>query len=439
MLTWIEHRGFGRAVYNIYVDYFTYPNLGLLSRANGLRNVSEILTRQIGPSRLRAVPCFVSTYHPKYSIKQSHPTLSQTFIIAMKPPSVLRVLSRPTALLKPHHSPKIAQLPALDARQFTVTTRRPFLPECLSQTHTLISGLHGMTGLPWVATIPLFAFLVRTVIHLPLSAYCYNLKVKRLMLYKESRIAVEEKNARLEDREKSPQERQRIQDKAVNLLWRRMVKQNKVQFWKSYVLYLNVPTWVIVMETIRRMTGTEDGMLSLIAKQLTAQKGMQNPQFLTPDELVPIEPSLATEGMLWFDNLMIPDPLSILPFILSGLLYVMYSTRKGIIDFQPPPGSTSEQLILVRSVNELKARNLKVAALLIGPATLMFPSAMLLYWFSSSLAAVTLQYLFKRWLRRSRILNIRVSKSPDSNEKPQTQPYRPPTMKELKAQKRKNK
>ena len=114
----------------------------------------------------------------------------------MKPPSVLRVLSRPTALLKPHHSPKIAQLPALDARKFTVTTRRPFLPECLSQTHTLISGLHGMTGLPWVATIPLFAFLVRTVIHLPLGAYCYKLEVKRLKLYKESRIAVDSRTER---------------------------------------------------------------------------------------------------------------------------------------------------------------------------------------------------------------------------------------------------
>lgn len=411
---------------------------------NELRNVSGNFDASDRPEQApgRALlPIHLSSSYPPIipNIKQSHPTLSQTFIIAMKPPSVLRVLSRPTALLKPHHSPKIAQLPALDARKFTVTTRRPFLPECLSQTHTLISGLHGMTGLPWVATIPLFAFLVRTVIHLPLSAYCYKLKVKRLMLYKESRIAVEEKNARLEDREKSPQERQRIQDKAVNLLWRRMVKQNKVQFWKSYVVYLNVPTWVIVMETIRRMTGTEDGMLSLIAKQLTARKGMQNPQFVTPDELVPIEPSLATEGMLWFDNLMIPDPLSILPFVVSGFLYVMYSTRKGIIDFQPPPGSTSEQLILVRIINELKARILKVGALLIGPATLMFPSAMLLYWFSSSLAAVTLQYLLKRWLGRSQIPIIRVSKSPDSNEKPQTQPYRPPTMKELKAQKRKNK
>ena len=356
----------------------------------------------------------------------------------MKPPRVLRVLSRPTALLKPHHPPEIAQLPTLDARKFTVTTRRPFLDECLSQTHTLISGIHGMTGLPWAATIPLFAFIVRIFLHLPLTTYCYKLDVKRLELYKESRIAVEE-NARPEDREKSPQERQRIKDKAVNLLWRRMVKQNKVQYWKAYFLYFNVPIWVTIMETIRRMTGTEDGMLSLIAKPLTAQQGKQISEPFTPDELVPIEPSLATEGMLWFDNLMIPDPLSILPFVLSGFVYMMYYTRKGIAAFHPPPGSTSELSILVRSLNERKARTLKVGALLIGPATLMFPSAMLLYWFSSSLAAVTMQYLFIRWLKRSRVLSIRVNKSPGNNQKPQTQPYRPPTMKELKAQKRKNK
>ena len=261
--------------------------------------------------------------------------------------SLKHLLLRPTALLKPHHPPKIAQLPTLDARKFTVTTGRPFLDECLSQTHTLISGIHGMTGLPWAATIPLFTFLVRIFLHLPLSTYCYKLDVKRLELYKESRIAVED-NARPDDREKSPQERQRIKDKAVNLLWRRMVKQNKVQYWKAYFLYLNMPIWVTIMETIRRMTGTEDGMLSLIAKPLTAQQGKQDLEPVTiMDELVPIEPSLATEGMLWFDNLMIPDPLSILPFVLSGFVYLMYSARKGIIDFQLPPGSTLELSIFV--------------------------------------------------------------------------------------------
>lgn len=66
-------------------------------------------------------------------------------------------------------------------------------------------------------------------------------------------------------------------------------------------------------------------MLSLIGKSLAALEGTENPELITTDGVVPIEPSLATEGMLWFDNLMVPDFTGILPFAVSGIVYAMYS------------------------------------------------------------------------------------------------------------------
>lgn len=100
----------------------------------------------------------------------------QTFITTMKPPSVLHIVFRPIPLLKPYHRPKLfAQMAVRNVRGISTTPHRPFLDGCFVQTHSLISGIHGMTGLPWAATIPLVAFIVRLVIVFPTHVYCVRL------------------------------------------------------------------------------------------------------------------------------------------------------------------------------------------------------------------------------------------------------------------------
>ena len=148
------------------------------------------------------------------------------------------------------------------------------------------------------------------------------------------------------------------------------------------------------METIRRMTGTEDGMLGLTAKSLTALKGKQHPGPGTADELIPIEPSLATEGILWFEDLMVPDPSLTLPFALSGVILLVDSSRRDTFSFYPVLlwGTTIKQrlypLYQIYHWKVLRTRIFNFGALAIVPATLLFPSSMLLYWISSSLAGV---------------------------------------------------
>ena len=125
----------------------------------------------------------------------------------MKPPGALRIVSTPTALLKPYGRPRITPITALGARKFTATTRRPFFDVCLTPTHTLICGIHDVSGLPWAATIPMVAFLVRIAILWPLSVYVKRLIIKQLKLYtrlQESSIALA-KQTRQEHGDKSPQ------------------------------------------------------------------------------------------------------------------------------------------------------------------------------------------------------------------------------------------
>ena len=176
-------------------------------------------------------------------------------------------------------------------------------------------------------------------------------------------------------------------------------------------------------------------MLSLTGKSLIALKEKQNPGPGTMDELIPTEPSLATEGMLWFDDLTIPDPSLILPFALSGIMFVMFSSRRGADGFHSAPGSTIKHAYQAFSWSERKRRILKVGALVAGPATLIFPSAMLLYWISSSLAAVIVGSL-------PPIRFIWVRKAPGEDKvkpksKPKMQEFRGPTMKDLRSQKKK--
>ena len=364
----------------------------------------------------------------------------------MKPPSVLRVMPRPKTSTRPYHRPKIGRIAALNARRFSATTpRRLFLDECLVQTHTFISGVHDMTGLPWAATIPLVAILVRIVILNPLHAYCnwaFEKQCKRFSQLEESRIAIEKK-VQQQHGHKSPLERQQIQNREVNYMRTQVIKQIRPQLWGAWIAaYVKIPMWFTMMETIRRMTGSEDGMLNLAAKSLIPVKAKQNARSGTMDELILTEPSLATEGMLWFDDLMIPDPSLILPFALSGIIFYMFSSGRGTTRFREL-GATPERPPPVLSWTGSKNRALKFGAILVGPATLMFPSAMLLYWISSSLAAVIWPSL--PLIRFIRFIRMRMTKAtskgkPDENKhksKPKMQEYHFPTMKDLRNQRKK--
>ncbi|KAI9852864.1 MAG: hypothetical protein M1838_004423 [Thelocarpon superellum] len=142
------------------------------------------------------------------------------------------------------------------------------------------------------------------------------------------------------------------------------------------------------------MCGTHDGLLTLIARPFTTPTtiGEESDRVSTLEALrnlrsVPIEEALATEGALWFPNLLVPDPQLILPFVLSGTLLaniILASSSRRNSDTAPS------------SFQRRVSNALKILALAIGPATLNLPAAMLVYWTSSSLFSVAQNSLLDR-------------------------------------------
>lgn len=168
--------------------------------------------------------------------------------------------------------------------------------------------------------------------------------------------------------------------------------------WKNWLPAIQLPIWLLMVETLRGMAGTRKGLLGLMlpagiagdvneldAAPELAAAGIPEAGFgaeLVGEKniagvVVPIEPSLATEGMLWFPDLMAADPMLLLPFILSGTLFLnIYSgQQRGL----PGVAMTQGRIRMMRVLG--------VVALAAGPLTLQIPTAMLLYWVSSGMLA----------------------------------------------------
>jgi inner membrane protein COX18 len=150
-----------------------------------------------------------------------------------------------------------------------------------------------------------------------------------------------------------------------------------------------LPIFIAMAEVIRQKCGAHDG---LIGMAVAAAKGEGTTMTNEAGELIArvtptawFEPSLATEGMLWFQDLLVPDPTGVLPFIASGIMFANIYTTKNTVESDPSrrwPGVLRRSLLFV--------------ALLIGPACQHLPAALMLYW-SSSTASVM---LWNVWLDR---------------------------------------
>ncbi|KAL8914265.1 MAG: hypothetical protein Q9172_007127 [Xanthocarpia lactea] len=159
------------------------------------------------------------------------------------------------------------------------------------------------------------------------------------------------------------------------------------------------------------MSGAQEGLLGLVQNSVTGRepdgprvdRKQTNPMPLgdqafeedslqtsppyvdnTPSEVleppvVPIEPSFATEGVLWFPDLLAPDPHLFLPFILSLTLFA------NIIHVE----KTANKLGTAQTAFRRRLGNsFKIVALAVGPMTLSMPSAIHVYWISSSVFAM---------------------------------------------------
>jgi inner membrane protein COX18 len=296
-------------------------------------------------------------------------------------------------------------------RAFHASPKPQILETLLTSTHALLTGIHTTTHLSWALTIPLSALLLRLSLTLPLTLLSRRAIQTRLAL--QPLLQAWSHQIRRQNMAKSGHMGPAIvyRDTEADMREKRgqIYSRWRCQLWKNFLPAAQLPVWLLMVETLRGMVGTRKGLLGLMLPEAVA--GNVNELDAAPElaaagipdaglgaeilgvksvgeAVVPVEPSLATEGMLWFPDLMAADPLLLLPFMLSGVMFLnIYSgQQRGI----PGVAMTQTRIRIMRALG--------VVALAAGPLTLQMPTAMLLYWISSGMLAFWQNSLIDRYL-----------------------------------------
>ena len=304
------------------------------------------------------------------------------------------------------------RLPLSTLRSFHATTRYRSYDTYIEQISSAISGLHSVTGLPWILTLPLTALTVRLAWSAPLSAYSKRAANKQFAL----RPLVGAWGHAIKRKvmtESSALGPKRCHDLVVKALFR---KRSEIygrwgaQRWKLYLPFLQLPVFLMVMDSIRRLCGVRSGLMTWTIDSVTSlwsdKQGEPLEQIAQP--LNSIEQSLSNEGALWFQNLLVPDPLLILPFVLSGTMFLTIYTGTKNVTTTTTPSKLHRRYINI----------MKILALAVGPLTLQVPSAMLVYWISSFLLGMIQNTVFDKYKPRQLMPLVEPCKKGDVTKLP---------------------
>ncbi|OJD33580.1 mitochondrial inner membrane protein oxa1l-like [Diplodia corticola] len=274
----------------------------------------------------------------------------------------------------------------------------------------LFEVLHNC-GLSWAVALPAGALLVRACIITPflqIPARKAQQTTTNLLPIMQAHAIVRKHSTHLRLYHEGAQKARNVSRTETALFNHKIKKRWRAQPWKHLLPLCGLPIFVAMAETIRRMVGTRSGLWGLVfgsgsyqseAPKTSDALGKDDATIegvadtlkgATPDTAVVsdwIQPSLATEGMLWFPDLMAPDPLLILPFVVSGVtvcsLYV--SSRAPGRRKQKPAWAVIRRIMMT-------------IALAIGPLTLNMPAGILLYWTASTSFALMSNLYLDRFL-----------------------------------------
>lgn len=291
----------------------------------------------------------------------------------------------------------------LPVRAFHASPRHQFLDPLLNNTQSALETLHTVTGTPWVLTLPLAALVIRATIILPLTI------TQRRVLQTQASLSpvlhgwlsIYKKEVAQQVGKAGPQAYVRALSAKQRMKQDEIYKRWGVQRWKLWIGPLSqIPIWLIMVESVRRMCGTNEGLLKLGAKSVGSVKawlGFGGATGVDPGDAgkviaegAHIVPEFATEGALWFQNLLVADPNLILPFVLSSVIFLNLFGHNGrqVQRFNLDRKDWRSRL----------TRALGVVALAVGPLTLQVPAGMLVYWISSSVLAYLQATLFDKFM-----------------------------------------
>jgi len=277
--------------------------------------------------------------------------------------------------------------PSTRAFHASASQKDPLVDAILYLPHEMMSLIH--TTVPWYAAIPLSAFIARGLLVTTAGTYARSLLARYLGLQPLRQVLAFQKREILQKGTfRTPKEATLAVQKEVKDVTSALDKR-----WKTTLrgqiswTVAQIPIFLAMAETIRQKCGAHDGLLGMGIATIKGQgTTMVNESGQLVTRVTPstwFDPSLATEGMLWFPDLLVPDPTGVLPFIASGLMFAnIYITKNA-----PPSDAKWPNVI---------RRTLLFVSLLVGPLCQHLPAAMMLYWCSSTTSVM----LWNIWLDR---------------------------------------
>ncbi|KAG0634911.1 60Kd inner membrane protein-domain-containing protein [Tuber brumale] len=277
----------------------------------------------------------------------------------------------------------------LHRRQFSSTPPNHLIPTILSTTHDLLTTLHTSTHLPYHSLIPLSAIFLRLTITTPLTIYSRRraLRTQRLQPILSAYQHPIARNAK--STTTTPQAWELKTRKEMREKRRELWKRWGCQAWKMLLApVVQIPVWVAASMTLRGMTGIEG--LPTWLRRLGEIGGEAW-----------VEEALATEGALWFGDLLTADPYLALPMGFSFLLFANIELQTKL---HPP--STRKQRVFTNV--------LRILSLAAFPLTANAPAALTLYWSTSAMFSLVQNIILAKVMPRGEELKPCESQDPYS-------------------------
>ncbi|KAH9881636.1 hypothetical protein IAQ61_000363 [Plenodomus lingam] len=351
-------------------------------------------------------------------------------------PRLLRLPTRQLDARSSFLSRTLSCRPPRRAFHASTAQQGPGLDTLLYLPHEIMSLIHA--NVPWYAAIPLTAFIVRGALVTTAGAYVRSRAARNAGLHPlRQALAFQVRDETLKRRNfRTPKEAMAHVKTEVKKTTRQLDERWKPGSIKASIWWtaVQLPVFFAMAEAIRQKCGARDGLLGLGASLVHGVRdrlaGLQQHFFGIEDagagpmesavhstsevdalddafesgvdsiaarpiledgkpaatstsdvselDINPsqwFDPSLANEGMLWFQDLVIPDPTGILPFVVSGLMFCNIYFTKNVNPVGPNWQTALRRLLLSVS-------------LLVGPFCQDLPAALMLYWASSTSSVI---------------------------------------------------
>ncbi|CAG8925214.1 unnamed protein product [Penicillium salamii] len=307
---------------------------------------------------------------------------SQEHLIFFFSPYALAIMYSPRLAAALRSTPRAFRLPRLQTRHFHPTRpTQSVIDTVLSGSTAVIHGVHTASFLPWAASIPLTAVFVRCFIGFPLQFYSrVRAQEEKLLqpllsswsvVYNEmaARAPVSNEKRKIWVTSNLQKRTKALYDGwGISKLWRPM-------------MFLQIPVFLAFMEGLRGMSGNSQG----IASWLVSLGGSSDPDSAAQALSSRLEPSFATEGALWFPDLLAGDPTGALPALLTISILSNMMTGWKVKSFKE-----ISDLPKIQMYKEITFRGLRIFVQLfacqVGIMSFVneLPTALLLYWITST-------------------------------------------------------